>query len=154
MELLLHLNYPLDKEQLLNEAIEAKKIAKPYGDDPRYPGQTLDSWLISRYSSPYIDKIISDFEVEGKPRFYWLEPNAYLPPHVDNGTTCSINFILSEGAAPVTFDKDYYYSQVLLNTSVEHSVKNGPNERVILKISIFNESFEDLAKRIKYKNDC
>lgn len=152
MDPLIHLNYPLDRKRILEEANEAKKSAVPYGDDPRWPGKTLDVWLISRFNSPYALEIIKDFEIEGKPRFYWLEPNAYLPEHVDNGTTCSINFVLSDNPAPVTFgDKNYFYSQVLLNTSLMHSVKNGPDERILFKISIFNESYQDLAKRIKYK---
>lgn len=152
MKPLIYLNYPLDKKRLLDEALEAKKFAKSYGDDPRYPGQTLDTWLISKHESPYAMEIIKDFEIEGKPRFYFLESNAKLPEHTDNNTTCSINFILSDGAAPVSFKNiEYFYTQALLNTTLLHSVSNGPIERILFKISIFNESFEKLANRIKFK---
>jgi len=151
MEPLVHLNYPLDKERLLADSVEASKVAKSY-QDPRYPEHVFDYWNISKYTSEYIEQIMKDFEVEGKPRFYWLKANAILPEHVDNGTTCSINFVLSDNPSPVTFgDKDYMYSMVLLNTSIPHSVTNGNSDRLLFKISIDNVLFEDLAQRIKYK---
>lgn len=147
-----HLDYPLDLKLMLAEATAAKQFAQPYSDDPRYPGQQLNEWLISRYNSDYIQQLINDFNVKGKPRFYWLEPNFVLPEHVDHNTTCSLNFVLSDEAAPVTVGgKDYYYKMALLNTSVPHSVTNGPKERLLFKVSIFDESFEDVAKRIKFK---
>jgi hypothetical protein len=97
---------------------------------------------------------MDDFQVLGKPRFYWTAPNSCIPEHVDNGTQCSLNFILSPDPAPITFyGIDYYYKQVLLNTTLPHSVNNGPIERVLLKISIFDETYQQLAARINYKTD-
>lgn len=148
----IHLDYPLDYDLMLTEAKAAKESAQPYGNDPRYPGWQLDEWLISRYTSDYIQKIMDDFEVKGKPRFYWLEPHFVLPEHVDYNTTCSLNFVLSDDPAPITVEgKDYVYKMALLNTTVLHSVTNGPKERMLFKISIFDESFETLAKKIKFK---
>jgi len=150
MQPLVHLKYELDTELLLKEAKEAKQVAKPYTDD-RYPGEQKDDWYIGHYTSSYIEQIMSDFKVSGKPRFYWLEPNATIPEHVDNGTTCSLNFILTQDPAPINIEGiDYTYKQVLLNTTKSHSVTNNNNERIMLKISIFDESYEDLAKRIPY----
>ena len=146
------MNYNYDKIRLLEIADRAKLDAKPYGDDPRYPGQFMQEWLISQFTDKYIESIINDFEVEGRPRFYWLAPNTVLPNHVDHNTTCSINFILSDEPAPVTVEGcAYTYEVALLNTSVLHSVTNGNKERLLFKISIFNETFEELAKRIKFK---
>lgn len=151
MEPLIHLNYPLDKERLIKDSIEAKKISQAHTDN-RYPNENFDYWQKSFYTSDYIEQIMKDLEVTGKPRFYWLDPHKDIPEHVDNGTTCSINIILNDEAAPITFgDKDYYYTMVLLNTSIPHSVKNNNTERLLFKISIFDESYEDLANRIKYK---
>lgn len=148
---LVRLDYPLDKARLLQDSIEARKVSHPY-QDPRFPEHEFNYWDISRFTSEYIEQIMADFEVKGKPRFYWLKANSVLPEHVDNGTTCSINFVLSDNPAPVTFgDKEYTYSMVLLNTSIPHSVTNGDTERLLFKISIMDESFEDLSKRIKYK---
>lgn len=147
-----YIDYPLDRELLLKEANEAKNSAEPYGNDPRYPGQSLNEWLISKHNSNYINKIMEDFGVEGKPRFYWLKENFILPEHVDYNTTCAINFVLSDNPAPVSFgDKEYIYTMAILNTTVPHSVRNGPAERLLFKISIFDETYEDLINRIKFK---
>lgn len=150
-EYLTLLNYPLDVSVLLESANTARLLAESY-KDPRYPNLQLDSWKISRYTDPYIEKIMSDFEIDGRPRFYWLEPFAVLPTHVDNATQCSINLIISESPAPITFNgNNYMYRQALLNTAIPHSVTNKSSERIMLKISIFNETYAELANRIKYK---
>lgn len=151
MNPIVHLDYNLDKDLLLKEAESAKMNATSYSDD-RYPNVILDNWLISRHSSEYLLKIMDDFGVQGKPRFYWLQPYSEIPEHVDNGTMCSINLILSDKPAPIIISgKKFVYKQALLNTTIPHSVLNGPEERVMLKISIFDETFEELANRISYK---
>lgn len=149
--LFIELNYPLDTSTLLESANKARAQSNPYTDS-RYPGLVMDTWHIGHYTDEHIERIMSDFEVEGKPRFYWTAPNSVIPEHVDNGTTCSLNFILSKDPAPITFyGKDYTYSQILLNTTLPHSVTNGPIERILLKISIFDETFEELSSRIRYR---
>jgi hypothetical protein len=148
---LTNLNYPLDTVALIEVANIAKLEAKPYTDS-RYPNLKLDNWNIGHFTNSHIEKIMTDFEVQGKPRFYWLEPFAEIPEHVDNGTMCSINLILTDSPAPIIINgKEFTYKQALLNTTIPHAVYNGPVERVMLKISIFDETYEQLAKRIKYK---
>jgi hypothetical protein len=148
---LINLDYPLDTDSLMEAADLAKLHAKPYTDS-RYPDLKLDKWNIGHFTNSYIEKIMADFEVDGKPRFYWLESFAEIPEHVDNGTKCSINLILTTDPAPIVINgKEFVYKQALLNTSVPHAVYNGPVERVMLKISIFDETYEQVAKRIKYK---
>jgi hypothetical protein len=148
---LTHLNYDLDITAILESARKARLDSKPYTDS-RYPDLKLDDWHIGHYQDAYISQIMSDFEVDGRPRFYWLEPNAVIPEHVDNGTQCSINLIITEDAAPITIDgTEYYYRQALLNTTVPHSVQNSAKERIMLKISIFDETYQQLVERIKYK---
>jgi hypothetical protein len=145
---LVHLKYDLDTNKLLEDAKNAKLTSKPY-TDTRYPNQQKDDWHIGHYTSDNIQKIMLDFGIEGKPRFYWLEPYATIPEHVDNGTTCSLNFILSKDPAPITIEGvDYTYKQVLLDTTRMHSVTNGNTERVMLKISIFDKSFKEVASLI------
>jgi hypothetical protein len=148
---LIHLDYPIDTTILLQSAATARLSSKPYTDS-RYSDLKLDRWHIGHYSDKIIDKIMQDFEVDGKPRFYWLEPFAEIPEHVDNGTQCSINLILTQDPAPITINSiEFYYKQALLDTTVPHAVFNGPNERIMLKISIFDETYEQFKKRIKYK---
>lgn len=150
MQPLVHLDYDLDTDLLLKEAEHAKSSARPYTDS-RYPDLELDKWHIGHYSSAYIEQVMLDFKVKGRPRFYWLAPFTDIPEHVDNGTECSLNFILTPNPAPITIEGiEYEYRQVLLNTTLPHSVKNGDTERIMLKISIFDETFEELASRIPY----
>ena len=147
-EPLIHLNYQVDKQLLLKQAEEVKSQAKGYTDS-RYPGLCIDDWLIAYHTSDYIESIMRDFDVEGKPRFFWLKPHAVIPEHVDNGTLCSLNFILTDNASPITFgNKDYFYESILLNTTLPHSVRNNEYERIMFKISIFNKTFEQVASKI------
>ena len=148
---LTHLNYPVDTSVLLTSAARAKQDSKPYTDS-RYPDLRLDTWHIGHYVDEYIRKIMKDFDVVGKPRFYWLEPFAEIPEHVDNDTQCSINLILTQDPAPIRIQgKEFYYTQALLDTTVPHAVVNGPKERIMLKISIFDQTYEMLRDRINYK---
>jgi|LauGreSuBDMM15SN_2_FD.fasta_scaffold08045_4 hypothetical protein len=148
---LTHLDYSIDTTALLDSASKAKLESKPYTDS-RYPDLKLDRWHIGHFTDDYIKKIMQDFEVDGKPRFYWLEPFAEIPEHVDNGTLCSINLIVTKDPAPITINgEEFFYKQALLNTAIPHAVFNGPHERIMLKISIFDETYEQLKNRIKYK---
>lgn len=149
MEPLLHLRYSIDRELLLKEADSLKNTATSY-QDSRYPGMSLGGWLIRHYEGDYAKKVMDDFGVVGKPRFYWLAPYATIPEHVDNGTLCGLNFILTEHASPIMFSgKPYYYESILVNTTLPHSVVNNEHERIMFKISIFNETFEQVAEKIK-----
>ena len=106
---------------------------------------------LEKYNDEYIDKIRDDLGVAGSPRFYWQEPNSTLPMHVDNNTTCSINFVVTDNPAPVTVEEvDYVYEQAILNTTKLHGVNTNEEERILLKISVFDESYEDLIQRIPY----
>ena len=149
MEPVLHLTYNIDKQRLLGEAQAIKDQAVGYTDS-RYPDLKMDDWLVGHHSSEYVEQIMKDFEIKGKPRFYWLQPHAVIPEHVDNGTLCGLNFILTDQASPITFgDKDYFYEAILVNTSLPHSVTNNEHERIMFKISIFDETFEQVAEKIK-----
>lgn len=150
------LDYPLDIDRSLIEAEHARNFAKPY-TNKHFPNveelQTgVDQWLISKYNSSYIERIAADFEIECKPRFYFQAPGFNLPEHVDTDTECSINFVLSDDPAPITFaDGQVLYKQALLNTKVPHAVFNGSEERILLKLSITNYTFEQMAQRIKFR---
>ena len=149
MEPVLHLSYKIDKSRLLLEAEKIKHQAVGYTDS-RYPNLKMNDWLVGFHSSEYVVQIMKDFGVIGKPRFYWLQPYAVIPEHVDNDTLCGLNFILTDQASPITFgEKDYYYKSVLVNTTLPHSVNNNEHERIMFKISIFNETFEQVAEKIK-----
>jgi hypothetical protein len=148
MKPITEINIPFDKQQLLAEANLIKQYASGYTDN-RYPNLNLSKWLIRKHSSEYISNLIKFLEVDGDPRFYWLEPNAIIPEHVDNGTKCSINFILTDTPAPVTIlGENFTYTVGVLDTTKRHGVKNGPVERILFKISIFNEDYESVVTKL------
>lgn len=88
---------------------------------------------------------------QGQPRYYILEENKMLMPHIDYNTTCSVNHILNEDAAPVTImGEEYTYKSALLNTTVMHGVNNiGRKKRVLFKISFFEQTYEEIREQIQ-----
>jgi len=147
---LIHVDYDLDIKRMLEIAEEAYPTADFYKDD-RYPEADFSWWRKGRYEHPELKKIADDFGIEYDPRFYWQKANSYLPPHVDNGTKCSLNFVLSEDPAPVNIEGvDYEYTAAFLNTSLKHSVRTGETPRILLKFSIFEKSIDSF--RYKYKH--
>ena len=143
-----HLDYDVDRALLLQEAKKAKLDSKPYAHTPGSEFM-FNGWRIGHYTSNYIEKIMKDFGVSGKPRFYWMEPFTRIPTHTDDGTECSLNFVLTENAAPIIIDGETYcYRNVLLNTTVPHSVVNNEHERIMLKISIFDKTYEEVLSNI------
>ena len=148
---LTHLHYPLDVKKCLKIASKAYINAEEYTDNSGVykPGQSIDHWLVGRHQHEYFDLVMKDLNIKGRPRFYWLEADTVLDEHVDFNTTCSVNFVLSENAAPVTVGgQDFFYKQGLLNTTIPHSVTNSGTERILLKFSIFDVSYEDVLKLI------
>lgn len=112
-----------------------------------------DYFKISKYTSEYIERIMQDLGVNGSPRFYFQDPDSFLDWHTDINTLCSVNMVLSKDPAPISFrDGDMFYHQALLNTTIPHAVKNGKSERILLKISIFDQTFEEVADTIRYRS--
>ena len=150
---LIIVDYDLDIPTLLKVAEEAYPTATFYSDD-RFPDADFSWWKIGKYDHPALRKIADDFGIEYNPRFYWQEPHSYLPPHTDNGTQCSLNFVLSDDPAPVTIeDTDYYYTAAFLNTTLMHSVKTGDKPRLLLKFSIFDTPIDAIGYKYKYGQD-
>jgi hypothetical protein len=85
-------------------------------------------------------------------RFYKLDANQYLAPHMDNKTQCCINFILNDNPAPITIqDIPYTYKQALINTRMSHSVRNGNTDRILFKISIFDIAFDEVKEIMEHQ---
>lgn len=146
---LLKINYPFNLNYLKSLYFSLKNKELTYNDE-RY-GIVTDWKIIRVDKDNYIDIEKQKLGIpNAKARFYTLMPNSYLPEHTDNNTKCSINVILSSNNAPVCVEgKNYYYTQCLLNTQLKHSVTNGPAERILFKLSIFEYSFEEMKIIIK-----
>ena len=148
MRPLIHLNYPINKDILLLESDKARESAKPWEGGNDYK---IEDWLVSYYRSDYIDKIMKELNIVGKPRFFYQKSNFHLKPHKDFGTQCGVNILLSDNPVPINIEgEDYYYTQALIDLQREHSVINDNKERVLLKFSIPDIPFEQVAKKINY----
>ena len=96
----------------------------------------------------YIEEKINSNDV--RPRFYRQEQNTEIPPHVDINTKCAINIVLSDNYGPIKFtgNDPIFYKCAVLDTTKEHSVPPFAEERILLKFSIFDVSYEDVIKKL------
>ena len=83
-----------------------------------------------------------------RPRFYRQEKNTHVPMHADVNTKCCINVILSEKAAPIVFEDigEVNYKCALLNITKRHMVPKFKDERLLLKFSIFDKTYEEVKR--------
>ena len=86
-----------------------------------------------------------------RPRFYRQEKNTMVPMHADHNTLCCVNIVLSTHAAPIRFEDvgEVQYKCALLNITERHMVPKFVAERVLLKFSIFDVSYEKARERLK-----
>jgi len=97
-----------------------------------------------------LDQIKSITGIENiSPRFYKQEKNTEVPMHIDLGTKCCINIVLSDDFGPVRYEKsgNHLYTCAILDTTIRHCVLAYPEERIILKYSIFDYGYEYVSKK-------
>ena len=85
------------------------------------------------------------------PNFIKQDANTHVPMHRDSGTICSINILLDEDSGPITFEDigDIYYRIAFVNVGGKrHMVKPFPKERILLKYSVKDKSYEDCLRKI------
>ena len=87
-----------------------------------------------------------------KPRYYVQAKSSSVPFHIDQNTECSINIILSNRAGPICFEDigEVEYRCALLNTTQKHSVPEFETERLLLKYSIFDKTYQDVRKKMQH----
>ncbi len=142
-------DYDFDKSLLLDFWNQNQDKTQPY-TDKRFGKFVMNNWrILNDIEIEYSNILCKQFDIDAIPKFYILEANTQLLPHVDQDTTCSINFLLSDGAAPVRFtDNEYYYKSALLNTTRKHSVDKYPKDRILFKLSVKDEGFDTVKQKI------
>lgn len=104
------------------------------------------------------DKFKEMYDIVCFPRYYILDKGFVLDIHKDSGTQASFNYLLSDNNDPLEFYQngnktDLSYKKGLLNLQVTHAVPKSNNIRILLKLSIYNYSFEECKKKIiEYEN--
>jgi len=154
MNHLIHFTYEYDHGRLLLEANDPNGYVKYCVSETNY---TIDGWHIKRCSNGYAMEINNHFKnlfnlTDCKPRFYIQEPGFDIGFHTDQNTLCSFNFVLSNDPDPISFTNfDVIYNQALLNTQVKHAVLKTKSKRILFKISVFDKSFEEIARVLPSK---
>lgn len=141
-------NFDVNEDILLLEYDKVKHLSEDYVD----PRGAVQNWKMIACNFDYAKYLINYFMLdEVRPRFYFLPKGVEIPEHIDNNTKCSINFLInSNNPAPVTIEGiDYHYKICLLNTQKIHSVKNTTEDRLLFKLSIFDDDFETVKKKIQ-----
>lgn len=150
------INLEYDSEALVEEH---KRVSfKPFSTEKKHGGwfDYAPTWLqgrvydeeLSNYSeitrlTNYLKHTLVTQNI--RPRFYKQEANTSVPMHSDIGTQCCVNIILSETSAPIIFENigPISYSCALLNITKRHEVPAFNRERLLLKFSIFDISYEE-----------
>jgi hypothetical protein len=142
-------DFDFNKSALLDFWKQNRDNTQPYSDK-RFGRFVMNNWrILNNIELEYADKLNKYFDIDTIPKFYVLKANTILFPHTDQDTTCSINFLLSEGAAPVRFgENEYYYRTALLNTTRTHSVDKYPKDRILFKLSVKDEDFSIVKQKI------
>jgi len=142
-----------DKDLILQECDEASY--EPYFDP--LGGKSLDYWMICKDVGPYTNEInrrmSKILDVQCHPRYYILKDKCEVPWHVDRGTKCAINMILSTDQDPIWFRRDgtitsHSYSFSLIDVQTEHRVEAVTEPRKLFKMSMFDIDFVKAKKRL------
>jgi len=145
--MILKFDFDLNVKHLLEIWSKIKHKQVTYKD--KRSNKALSHWKIIRHYFEYAKELSKIFNVESRPRFYMLNANTVLQQHTDLGTLCSLNFILSDIPAPVIFgDTKVSYKYALLDTTKSHGVVNNDKDRLLFKMSIFNETFDEVKEKL------
>ena len=85
-----------------------------------------------------------------RPRFYKQEANTAVPMHADTGTLSAVNIVLTEDSGPIEFEDIglVNYDCALIDTQKRHGVPAHSKERVLLKFSMFDITFNECKENI------
>ena len=147
----LELDYDPDLLILESELIDFKPLRIKDEKAKGTPFEYMPTWEFGHMKKPFghIEKLTRHFEtlfnVDIDPRYLKQHANTEVPMHSDNGTQTCINIVLSDNYGPITFEDigDVEYTCALVNVSKRHCVKPHPEERLLLKLSIFDKTYEE-----------
>jgi len=147
-----HLNLQYDKEKLKEEVSELD--FKPFSPKECYFRNT---WLKARLREnivmfPHIEDL--HMQLPGSVIVAYKQlANTSVHMHVDPATECSVNIVLSDDYAPVIFEEygEIFYDCALFNTSLNHAVPKYSKERLLLKFSFLDTSYERVKEMLNDK---
>lgn len=161
MKPLTHIEFPFKTKELYNEY--SKNIERFHNLYLPYDQEIVDKFddfkllkaeegdlpvLTSEHK-----KFITYYNLEGydiRPRYVRCKAGGCFPPHKDEGTLAAVNHLLTEPNAPLIIGEDkYQYKTAVFNTQLDHAIYNeGYDDRVIIKLSFFDLSYEDVVAKL------
>ena len=155
----LNINYDTDK--LIQESIMVDYSPFQTGKKTNTWFDNQETWRIGRVNDSQIhfevNRLKSMIETlidsdNIKPRYYVQAKSSSVPFHRDMNTECAINIILSKHAGPILFEDigEVMYRCALLNTTQRHGVPKFKTERLLLKFSIFDKTYQDVRKKLSH----
>ena len=139
-----HITIPIDYCYLTNLYNSTKLSQFLYKDTP------IENLYISKLDNdPYIQSIFKEIGAEGSARFLMIPAKSKLFIHKDHNTLCSLNVILNDVLDPILFGEsapftEYTYKQAILDTTQFHHVKTSTQDRIIFKLSFFNNTYTEI----------
>ena len=160
-----HLNYKFETGKLINEYFRNRDLFACHEDIPDEYKKGFESFkylralehdlpILTAECKRFVDHFgLHDYEI--RPRYYLCEAGGRFPPHKDMKTLCAVNHMLSDRYAPLIIEGDeYLYRTAIIDLQREHHVVNhGYEDRVLLKLSFFDLSYEDLIAKLSTSLD-
>jgi hypothetical protein len=111
-------------------------------------GREQDGFLREEIRS--VEEALGILGMDTYPRFNYQVPNTRLLPHIDEDEIIAININLLDTTPTIKIeDKSYSYECALIDVGHQvHEVIPDPNERLILKFAIRNQSYNDVYDRV------
>ena len=147
-----HLNIKYDKNLLIEESKDLKYL-RVNARDP-YVSEFAarhEKWFLAPAKGEEalrIKKLLEDkIECLVRVRFFVQGADMDLDWHTDHVTVASINFVLEGNHSPIEFkDGSYNYECALLDVSKFHRVIKSNEDRLILKCTIRDKTYDECKK--------
>ena len=90
------------------------------------------------------------FESTIRSQFFKQMAGCEIPYHHDGRPKCSINILLSEDNAPITFEDigDVHYKCALLDVKKKHMIKAHDKDRWLFNLSILEKTYDECLERL------
>ena len=157
-------NFPI--EQYRDDLVkEQKKFRELETDFIAYNGAMEWYQVIKKESQEFIkenflvaQEVILHFQeyygIYTKPRYFRQLRGLHLKPHVDINTKCAFNYILNDDVSPIIFHlgegktHTVQYTKALVNVQAIHEVPSSDTDRLLFKLSITDENYQDVLKKV------
>jgi len=144
-------DFKFDKQKLL-EQYQKNLIESKNFNDNGLPISVPKLQLQEGFEFDYAKELMDFFEIDGEAKYYTLKKDCEFDLHVDTLPKCSVNVLVSENPAPVFIGgKNYLYHNCVLNVKKPHGVFKNTEDRILFKISIFNNTYEEVRQKVYKK---